>query len=259
MRKVKIDGKAVELYDSIENLPIVRFHKYNKLLLIDAGIGSDLADFDRHIERAMQYARSKTPEHAVTELENMRQNVYFIQTGVSPRHMAFAALVKSIDGMPCDDLSDEGLQRITETLGGMTHAEMTAQLEAVKKKIDEELRLYFPAMFDDSTLKEYYDQLKRRTIAVLKTIINGKATEAEAKEIDDITAELITYVQPQSFGGSDSLEIRQDKQFERMCLILSENLHVNPKTFSVLEYYNAFEYIKEQARKAKQAAKGKRL
>lgn len=250
MKECIINKHNVVLYDSIEDLPIIRFHKYNKMLLVDAGIGSDLADFDKHIEKTIRYAHSKTPQLATVELENMRQNVYFIQSEISPRYLSFAVLVKSIDGNPCNDLSDDGLQKIVDLFADVPNAELTAHLEAVKKKIDEELRLYFTRLFDDATLKEYYDKLKQRTIVVLRTIIDGRATEADAKEIDDITAELITYFNPQTFTGSESVEIRHDRQFENMCLILSQNLHVDPKKFTVLEYYNAFEYIKEQAKKA---------
>lgn len=250
MKTVQIKGMDVELYNSIEDLPIMRFHKYNKMLLIDAGIGSDLADFDHHIEKAIRYAASTTPNLAIAELQNLRQNVYFIQSEVSPRYLAFAVLVKSVNGTPCNDLSDDGLQKIINLFSDVPNSEITAHLDAVKKKIDDELRLYFPRLFDDATLKEYYDKLKQRTIVVLRTIIDSRATEADAKEIDNITAELITYFHPQEFTGSDGVEIKQDRQFENMCLILSQNLHVDPKKFTVLEYYNAFEYIKEQARKA---------
>lgn len=245
------------MYDSIEDLPIMRFHKYNKMLLVDAGVGSDLSDFDRHVEKVIRYLNSPTPNMATVELENMRQNIYFIQSEVSPRHLAFAVLVKSINGKPRNDLSDDGLQQTISLFKDVANSEITAQLEAVKKKIDDELRLYFPRLFDDATLKEYYDKLKQRTIVVLRTIIDGRATEADAKEIDDITAELITYFNPQEFTGSDGVEIKHDRQFENMCLILSQNLHVDPKKFTVLEYYNAFEYIKEQARKASRQKKPK--
>ena len=107
MKNVQIKGMNVELYDSIEDLPIMRFHKYNKMLLVDAGIGSDLSDFDRHIEKVIRYLNSPTPNMATVELENMRQNIYFIQSEVSPRHLAFAVLVKSINGKPRNDLSDD--------------------------------------------------------------------------------------------------------------------------------------------------------
>ena len=80
MKTVLINNKKVELYDSIEDLPIIRFHKYNKMLLVDAGVGSDLADFDRHIEKAIRYAAGTKPDLAIAELQNLRQNVYFVQS-----------------------------------------------------------------------------------------------------------------------------------------------------------------------------------
>lgn len=254
MKTVKIGERTVEIYDAIDELPMLRFHKYNKMLLVDAGIGSDLQDFDTHIEKAIRYARSKTPELAAIELDNMRQNVYFIQTDMSPRYLAFCALVKSVDGTEYNDMTPDGLQKVLQLFADVPNAELTAQLEAVKKKIDDELQLYFPKSFDDATVKEYYDQLKQRTLLMLDAIIQGDETDKRA-EIEQITTLLLTYTKPQSFSGSDSMEIQYDKQFENMCLILSQHLHVNPKTFTVLEYYNAFEYIK-QATKPKNAKAG---
>lgn len=257
MKTTKIGERAVVLYDSIDELPILRFHAYNKMLLIDAGVGSDLNDWDAHIEKAIRFIRKEKPDFAEKELDNLRQNVYFVQSAISPKYLAFACLVKSVDGTEYNDMTADGLQKVLDLFADAPNAELTAQLEAVKKKIDEELRLYFPRLFDDATLKEYYDKLKQRTIVVLRTIIDGRATEADAKEIDDITAELITYFNPQTFTGSESVEIRHDRQFENMCLILSQNLYVDPKKFTVLEYYNAFEYIKEQAKKASKQKKPK--
>ena len=144
MKNVQIKGMNVELYDSIEDLPIMRFHKYNKMLLVDAGVGSDLSDLDRHIEKVIRYLNSPTPNMATVELENMRQNIYFIQSEVSPRHLAFAVLVKSINGKPRNDLSDDGLQQTMSLFKDVANSEITAHLEAVKKKIDDELRWYFP-------------------------------------------------------------------------------------------------------------------
>lgn len=245
MRTVKIGDYTVEIYDAIDDLPMMRFHKYNKMLLVDAGIGSDLQDFDTHIEKAMRYARSKTPELAAIELDNMRQNVYFIQTGISPKHLAFAVLVKSINGNPCNDLSDDGLQKVVDMFGDVPIKELTAQMEAVKKKIDEELQMYFPRLFDDATVKEYYDELRHRTMIMLDAIINGD-TEDKRAEIDKITTMLLLYNRPVVFSGSDNMEIQYDKQFENMCLTISQHLHVSePKKYTVLEYYNAFERIKE--------------
>lgn len=250
MKKVQIGGKEVELFDAIESLPMVRFHKYNKMLLVDAGIGSDLADFDAHIEKAVVYLKNKTPELAAIELENMRQNIYFIQSGISPKHLAFCVLVKSIDGIEQNDLSLEGLQKILETFAEVPNDELTAQMDAVKKKIDEELQLYFPKAFDDSTIKEYYDDLRKRTLLMLQTIIDGD-TEDKRAEIDRITILLITYNKPHVFSGTDNAEIQHDKSFENMCLLISQHLHTDAKKYTVLEFYNAFEYIKEMLKPKK--------
>lgn len=244
MRKVTIGKYEVELFDSIEELPMLRFHKYNKMLLIDAGIGSDLSDFDAKIEKARIYLHSKQNDLAIIELENLRQNVYFVQSGISPKHLAFCVLVKSIDGEEKNDLSPEGLQKVLDLFADVPNNEVTAQMEAVKKKIDEELQLYFPKLFDDATIKEYYDDLKKRTTLMLQMIINGETDEAKA-EIDRITVALITYNKPHVFSGSDNLEIQHDKNFENMCLMISQKLNVDAKKNTVLEFYNAFEYIKD--------------
>ena len=247
MKEVKLNGHKVELFNSIEELPITRFHKYNKCLLVDAGIGSDLTAFDAHIERAVRFIRADKREEAAKELDNMRQNVYVIIQGMSPQHMAFACLVARIDGKLYSDLSDEGLQKVLEILGGTPLKDITANVEAVKKKIDDELTLYFPDIFDDSRSKEFYDLMKERTRAMLDCIIEGD-TQERAERVEKLTDRMITYSKPKTFTGRSSLEIEYDKQFEDMCLIISQHMHLTAKSMTVLEYYNAYQYINRQAK-----------
>jgi hypothetical protein len=255
MVTAKIGKHTVEMYDAIDELPIVRFHKYQKLLLIDAGVGADIAAFDQRIEKTRRFLMDGKPEKAQQELENLRQAVYLIQSEISPKHRAFAALVTKIDGRDCNDLSDDALTGIVDTLNDAPENELTAQLEAVKKKIDGELRLYFPALFADSGVKEYYDLLKKRTMAVLANIIAGEKNPDATPDIERLTTELITYSQPQTFTGSDGVEIQFDRQFENLCLVLSEQLHVKPKKYTVLEFYNAFDFVKERAKEHEKAQK----
>ena len=102
MRKIVLAKHKVELYDSIDELPIVRFHKYNKMLLV-------------------RYCRLNQPDKAEKEIGNIRQNIYFIQSEISPKHLAFAALVKSIDGKLVDDLTDDGLQKVLDLFAEATN------------------------------------------------------------------------------------------------------------------------------------------
>ena len=255
MVTVKIGKHTVEMYDTIEELPIVRFHKYQKLLLIDAGIGADINAFDQRIEKTRRFLMDGKTDKAQQELENLRQSVFLIQSGINPKHRAFAALVAKLDGVECGDVSDDGLAKLTETLNDAPESELTAQLDAVKKKIDGELRLYFPGIFADSEIKEYYDLLRKRTLAVLENIIAGKPNPDATPEIEKLTTALITYSNPKAFAGSDGVEIQFDRQFENLCLVLSEQLHVKPKEYSVLEFYNAFDFVQERAKKAEKAQK----
>lgn len=253
MVTVKIGKHTVEMYDAIEELPIVRFHKYQKLLLIDAGIGADLAAFDQRIEKTRRFLMDGKPEKAQKELENMRQMVWLIQNEMNPKHRAFAVLVAKIDGNECLDISDDSLNRITEMLNDVPEKELTAQLEAVKKKIDTELRLYFPGLFADSQIKEYFDLLKQRALAVLANIVAGVDRPEATAQVEKLTTALITYSNPKTFAGAESEEIQFDRQFENLCLVLSEQLHVKPKEYSVLEFYNAFDFVQERARQAEKA------
>ena len=255
MQTVKIGKHTVEMYDAIDELPVVRFHKYQKFLLVDAGIGGDIVAFDQRIEKTRRFLMDGKPDKAQQELENLRQTVYLIQSEISPKHLSFATLVTKMDGRDCDDLSDGALAKLLETLNDVPEKELTAQLEAVKKKIDGQLRLYFPALFADSSVKEYYDIMKKRTMAVLTNIIAGVPHPDETPEIEKLTTALITYTHPQTFSGSESVEIQFDRQFENLCLALSEQLHVRPKEYTVLEFYNAFDFVRERAKETENAQK----
>ena len=253
----KIGTHIVEMYDAIDELPIVRFHKYQKLLLIDAGIGADIAAFDQRTERIRRYLMTGKSEQAQRELENLRQAVYLIQNEISPEHRAFAMLVARVDGKECSDLSDAGITKVLEMLKDAPKGKVTEQLSAVKKKIDAELVLYFPKLFEDSSVKEYFDLLKKRTIELLQGIIAG-VDNPMTDAVEKLTTALITFSNPKVFAGSEGAEIQQDRQFENLCLVLSEQLNVKPKEYTVLEFYNAFDFVQERAKKAEKAQKGRK-
>ena len=134
MKEIKIGKHKVEMHDDISQLPVKRYHVFNRMLLVDAGIGSDVSDFDRHIERVMAYSRKEQRENLLAELKNLRQSVYFVLNGINPKLMSFACLVTKIDGSACDDLTDEGLRKVVAVLNDVPISEVTASFEAVKKK-----------------------------------------------------------------------------------------------------------------------------
>ena len=245
----------VEMYEDIENMPVVRFHKYNKMLIVEAGIGSDVAAADSHLAKIAALVRQKDCDKALQEIANMQQCLYFAAESVSPRLLAFSALGRSIDGDPCDDLTDEGLTATAAKLSDVPVAQIAAVFAGVKKKIDEALRLYFPKSFDDAEVKEYYDCLRSRALCQLEAIQAGGGDGCIKGEIARLSDAVLTFFAPQPFGGSEGVEVRHDKGIEYLCLALAQNMHVNAKKMTVMEFYNALEYAREEARKQKKQTK----
>lgn len=257
MTEIRIGKHKVRIYESIDELPMERFHRYNKYLLIDAGLGSDISTLDAHIEKVVRFMHSGDTENATKELENLRQNVFLVQTEQSPRMLSFACLVSAIDGKPCDDLTDEGLERVRRMLTDAPSGEVADMMSAAKKKIDDDLVAYFPALFVSPEEKEYYDTMKRRTVAVLEQISEGE-DEARAEQIESMTDRLVTAVKPKTFTGRDAFGVQHDKSYVRMCLILTSQLGIDTKGMTVLEYYTATEYLKEIAKERQKAASKRR-
>lgn len=246
MKTIYIGKHKVEIYDSIDELPIKRFHRFNKYLLVDAGAGSDLNDINERINRILRYVDKSDKVNAKIELDNLRQGIYLVTQETNLKHLAFMVLVKSIDGKEQTDLSDEGLRSVQKLFENQTLNFLDRLLQFVKKKIDTELNLYFPGQFDDAAIKEYHDKLRSRILFQLDTIIRNADHKQEIDQIDDF---LLTLAKPKVFSGKESTEIKYDKQFEDMCLFLSHELSLDIDKLSVLQFYNSFEYIKKQRRK----------
>lgn len=249
MVTTQLSGHTVEIYDNIEDLPIGRFHRYQKMLLIDSGIGGDIQAFDRHLEKARRFVMLGDKDNAGKELENLRQCVWQVQTGLSPRHRAFAVMVARIDGKDYDG-GDDAVAEVLRLLNDAPVSALDETAAGVKKKIDSDLNLCFPAIFNDASVREYYDILRARTLAVLEGLAEGRVFE----EIE-LTTKLLTYSKPQVYPGSDGVEVTFDRQFEDVCLAMGEQLHANPKAFSVFEFYNAYEFLRKRAKEAEKGRK----
>lgn len=133
MKTLLVNNKVLKVYDSIDEMPIVNFQKYNKYLLIDSGIGSDVDDVDAHLVRLAKLIKSDTAK-ANQELLNLRQNLHMIVSGISPKYLAFAALIYSVDGKVVTDLSDDNLKSILNDIKAIKHSKLIDFIYRFKKK-----------------------------------------------------------------------------------------------------------------------------
>lgn len=244
MKSLLINKKIVRVYDSIDEMPIINFQKYNKYLLIDSGIGSDADDIDAHIVKIAKYIKSNNNRKALQELQNMRQNIYMVNSEISPKYLAFAALIHSVDGKEVNDLSDDGLKKLLQDLKEIKHSKVIDFLLWLKKKVTSELEIYFPGDFVNPKEKEAYDKLKNRTLLVLDSIINDTDNTEQIELIDTMMLNMHT---PKVFIGSESVEVKYDKQFESTCLLIAQKTNMDARKMTVLQFYNAIDNIKAQA------------
>ena len=244
MKNLIVNKKVVRVYDSIDEMPIVNFQKYNKYLLIDSGIGSDADDIDAHIVKIAKYIKSNNNKKALQELQNMRQNIYMVNSEISPKYLAFAALIHSVDGKEVNDLSDDGLKKLLQDLKEVKHSKVIDFLLWLKKKVTSELEIYFPDDFVNPKEKEAYDKLKARTLLVLDSIINDTDNSEQIETIDIMMLNMHT---PKTYIGSESVEVKYDKQFESTCLLIAQKTNMDARKMTVLQFYNAINNIKTQA------------
>ena len=97
------------------------------------------------------------------------------------------------------------------------------------------------------TVREFYDVMKRRAVAMLDGIIEGD-TEQRKGDIDALTEKMILYTKPRVFSGRRSVEVQHDKDYESLCLTISKQTGADAKRMTVLEFYNAYEYIRRMAK-----------
>lgn len=133
------NGKAkhtVTFYDSATVLPYRRYHKFNKHMMIDMEVGNSILDYDKRQSRAIQYINNKDVKSASIELTNQRQCLHNILEEYSPKGLAVAVMVYSIDDVIYTDFQEPTLNKILDRLDeiGFTFEQLNTTIEHVKKK-----------------------------------------------------------------------------------------------------------------------------
>ena len=248
----KIGTHKIERYSSINDLPIPRFMNFNRFVMIDAGIGSDVAAIDAHDKQIILHAKKGDTDKVIQETLNRNESMRLILSNSNPKLLSYAVTVKSIDGVEVKDFSDDACRLMIEKFSkwGATKGFVEGVVSAIGKKLENELDDYFPAVSDNPQSKEMFAQRKRRVLIMLDKIL-GKATTDDDKKLSRIEDYLYKLANPLSYTGREGREVAYVKSYEEMSFVLSQNSSTNPKAMTVLEYYQAWEVLKKQFKKQK--------
>lgn len=138
MKIERYKGKTIKYYESIEEMPITSYHKFQKYLLLEAQVGDDLNGLREHLEKIGAFIRESKSDQAAKELTNVISQIQIIDQEISFKSLAFAAIVHSIDGKKYNARTDEDIKRISQEIN-MTVGFISKLLEAVKKKLETKL------------------------------------------------------------------------------------------------------------------------
>tara|TARA_R110000744_G_scaffold199039_2_gene318288 strand:+ start:4566 stop:4973 length:408 start_codon:yes stop_codon:yes gene_type:complete len=134
--ELALENNKVEFFSSIKELPFTRFNDFNRFVMMDAEIGGTIQDFDKVVIRINEFLVKDLKEEATKELLNLRLIVNNILNGTNYRGLAFACLIKKMNGKEVHDVSSDNLNKILTTLSGsgMTIGNVTDKVDELKKK-----------------------------------------------------------------------------------------------------------------------------
>tara|TARA_R110000744_G_scaffold179347_4_gene298360 strand:- start:6176 stop:6583 length:408 start_codon:yes stop_codon:yes gene_type:complete len=110
--KQKIGKYNLEFYESIDVLPMQRFNAFNKYVMLDAELGATVFDFDKIITRVIEFVDKDMKVEAQKELLNIRIVYNNILNHNDVRGLAFASLIRAINGKEIEDFSQASLNDI---------------------------------------------------------------------------------------------------------------------------------------------------
>lgn len=246
MKELNVNGHLVIVKDSPEELTLEAFKEFNRHLLIDAGLGSSTNDWNHRVSRVQAYMKAGKMDEAFMELNNSRLLVQGILEGLNPKMAAFACLVVSIDGEPCEDFTDTGIRATIKKLSnsGLTFRWMQRILEAAKKKVDAEMAAFFPGKGVSPDLIQAVTLLRRRTRMLLMKIQDG-TLEFNDQEVVDIDQEMLMLFPPAVLAGKGNEEVDYVASFEKMVAGVSKYMGFNCWSFSVLRLHQTLALINE--------------
>lgn len=126
----------IEIYDNIQDLPILTFQKFNKYQMMASEIGNDFEDYDRRTAKTIAFLDKGMIKEARQELENRRIAVFNAYREFTPVGYSFAVLIRRIDKKEYTKKTSEEIDDILKHLEqiGFDFKTSIEKLKEVKKK-----------------------------------------------------------------------------------------------------------------------------
>jgi len=128
----------INLYDpDLHKIPEYNWQKFQRCLIMDAGIGSTTMDIIKRADMIAQCAANDRKDDLANELVNLKLSLYSTAEGIDYQSMAFACLVEDIGGVKYPIANDADISKLSKIIAesGISHGDMEDYIELVKKKL----------------------------------------------------------------------------------------------------------------------------
>jgi hypothetical protein len=131
MRIVKVPGGKILIRENPKELPIDLFTEFQKYVIQDVGIGTKIADVEKHYHNLDSFIAKGMIEEAA------HYGLILAINRISIQHCSFAVLVSAVNNRPVKDYSESNLKNVIKKMSdmGLTQEHVEDILETVKKNL----------------------------------------------------------------------------------------------------------------------------
>jgi len=240
MKKIAIKGHIIEFYEPVlDSVPSKSLHNFNKFCIIESNTGGGLDSVMDMINKAVKLINTDNKAKAVDTLNNLSQSITMVVEQIDPLSLAFASVVYSINDIVVTDRSPEGVRDLIHSLTGITREEVAGFVVDFKKKIADEMEIYFPEKTRKGKLNSYYSAIKNKALAICDSIIND--TDDEEIKLKD--AILMRYLAPIKIDSD--FEVQYDKDYANLCLSIDKEMNTKIENDTAFKFYQASDFVKK--------------
>ena len=125
-----------------------------------------------------------------------------------------------------------------------------------KKKVNEELALFFPHRSGEGPKARQYEKLRQKALLQLSDL--GGEDEKIQDKIQQIDDYFTRAIKSLKFDGKDGEEVKMVLAYEATCSIISENGYSqNPREISTIQFFKILDLIKEKNKVYEQSNQNK--
>lgn len=127
---------GVELYETVDEMPMARKHLFDKFLIMDSGMGSTIQDIELRFQKLDVFLKEKKFDLAIQERMNLHHAIFNGLSGINFKSLSFCSLVYKVDGKEVEIKTESDVETVMDMVEKkVINRNVEYFVETVKKKL----------------------------------------------------------------------------------------------------------------------------